>query len=375
MIIVSLHCQMGNQMFQYAFAHCQSKRLRTFFLPYTSNSFYPFKLQYFKLNPIVHWLYDNSEITRQFRRLCRKLIQYICKDKVLGNERIIDITLKNSAYYEGFFQSDAYFKDNIHLVFEGFRIKGKYRKAFTQKYGDFFAKNKVIVIHFRRKDYNDVKIPELSEAGISLPIDYYRKSLSMIENIEHYKILFIGDDLESVERDFGNNPSHIYNSKIGRYSYVSINAYISLTNIGSFCSIGPNFLCGWGIHPVNTVNTSPMFYSTLKQNGTTMSLTDKLEERKNINIGNDVFIGANVTVLDGVSIGDGSIVGAGTIVSKDVPPYAVVVGSPMKIIKYRFDDEQIEKLSKIRWWEFDDEKLKKVEKYFFDVEEFIKNVI
>ena len=106
-----------------------------------------------------------------------------------------------------------------------------------------------------------------------------------------------------------------------------------------------------------------------------MSLTDKLEERKNINIGNDVFIGANVTVLDGVSIGDGAIVGAGTIVSKDVPPYAVVVGSPMKIIKYRFDDEQIEKLSKIRWWEFDDDKLKKVEKYFFDVEEFIKNVI
>ena len=186
------------------------KKAENFFLPYTSNSFYPFKLQYFKLNPIVHWLYDNSEITRQFRRLCRKLIQYICKDKVLGNERIIDITLKNSAYYEGFFQSDAYFKDNIHLVFEDFRIKDKYRKAFTQKYGDFFAKNKVIVIHFRRKDYNDVKIPELSEAGISLPIDYYRKSLSMIENIEHYKILFIGDDLESVERDFGNNPNYLF---------------------------------------------------------------------------------------------------------------------------------------------------------------------
>ena len=189
---------------------------------------------------------------------------------------------------------------------------------------------------------------------------------------------FIDKDIRDSHIDdlaFVYNPSHIYDSKIGRYSYVSINAYISLTNIGSFCSIGPNFLCGWGIHPVNTVSTSPMFYSTLKQNGTTMSLTDKLEERKNINIGKDVFIGANVTVLDGVSIGDGAIVGAGTIVSKDVPPYAVVVGSPMKIIKYRFDDEQIEKLSKIRWWEFDDDKLQKVEKYFFDVEEFIKNVI
>lgn len=175
------------------------------------------------------------------------------------------------------------------------------------------------------------------------------------------------------ERAVVYNPSHIDSSNIGRYSYVSINSYISFTNIGKFCSIGPNFLCGWGIHPINSISTSPMFYSTLKQNGITMSVTDKVEERKQINIGNDVFIGANVTVLDGVNIGDGAVIGAGTVVSKDVPPYAVVVGSPMNIIKYRFEDKQIEQLLKIKWWNFGDADLKSVEQNFFDVDEFIRN--
>lgn len=62
-----------------------------------------------------------------------------------------------------------------------------------------------------------------------------------------------------------------------------------MTEIGKFCSIGPNFFCGWGVHPMDGISTSPMFYSTLKQNGMTLSLVDKVEERKNIRIGNDVF--------------------------------------------------------------------------------------
>ena len=62
-----------------------------------------------------------------------------------------------------------------------------------------------------------------------------------------------------------------------------------------------------------------MFYSTLQQNGRTLSSTDKIEERKKIIIGNDVFIGANVTILDGVEIGDGAIIGAGAVVSKNIP--------------------------------------------------------
>ncbi|MBP1639425.1 MAG: acetyltransferase (isoleucine patch superfamily) [Bacteroidetes bacterium] len=167
-------------------------------------------------------------------------------------------------------------------------------------------------------------------------------------------------------------PAHISNASIGDYSYIAINSWISLTEIGKFCSIGPNFLCGWGIHPTNGISTSPMFYSTLKQNGMTLSAENKIEERKTIKIGNDVFIGANVTVLDGITIGDGAVIGAGSVVSKDIPPYAIAVGSPIRIIRYRFNQNQIENLSKIKWWNFDINQLKEVENDFFQVEDFIR---
>lgn len=160
---------------------------------------------------------------------------------------------------------------------------------------------------------------------------------------------------------------------IDKYSYLSKNCTIHGTSIGSFCSIGPNLMCGWGIHPTRTLSTHPMFYSTNKQNGTTLSSIDKVEEHKHITIGNDVFIGMNVVILDGVTIGDGAIIGAGSVVSKDIPPYAIAVGNPIQIIKYRFDSDKIQSLLKIKWWNFDLDELKKVEECFFDVDGFIAN--
>ncbi len=129
------------------------------------------------------------------------------------------------------------------------------------------------------------------------------------------------------------SPYHLYGCEVGDYTRIAMNSRISVTSIGKSCSIGPNFVCGHGVHPTNAVSTSPMFYSTLKQNGVTLSKEDKIEERKRIYIGNDVFIGANVTVLDGVTIGDGAVIGAGAVVSKDIPPYAIAQGCPIRIIK------------------------------------------
>jgi len=166
-------------------------------------------------------------------------------------------------------------------------------------------------------------------------------------------------------------PCHINDCIIGDYTYISFNAWITQTKIGKFCSIGPNLVCGWGIHPTNGISTSPSFYSTKAPNYVSFSIKDKIEERKPITIGNDVFIGANVTILDGVTIGDGAIIGAGAVVSKDIPPYAIAIGCPIEIKRYRFDEEQINLLKKIEWWNLDNEKLKDVEKYFFDVNEFI----
>lgn len=166
-------------------------------------------------------------------------------------------------------------------------------------------------------------------------------------------------------------PESLYKVTIGKGTYIAPKAIITITTIGNFCSIGPNFLCGWGIHPLEGITTSPVFYSTKKQAGFTFSKNDKFEERKAIEIGNDVFIGANVTVLDGVSIGDGAVIGAGAVVSKDIPPYAIAVGCPIKIIKYRFSPSLIEKLLASKWWDGDDQVLRLVEQNFNDPSGFV----
>ncbi len=180
-----------------------------------------------------------------------------------------------------------------------------------------------------------------------------------------------------IESRIGKNvniykPSFINKTEIGDYTYISTNANISVTKIGKFCSIGPNLFCGWGIHPTNGISTSPMYYSTRLQNGVSLTDKDKIEERKLITIGNDVFIGANVTILDGITIGNGAIIGAGAVVTKDIPDYAIAVGCPIMIIRYRFNDDQIAALKRIQWWKFDEDKLQDVEKLFFNVDEFIK---
>ena len=158
--------------------------------------------------------------------------------------------------------------------------------------------------------------------------------------------------------------------EIGDYSYLSDNAVVSNTCIGKFCSIGPNFFCGWGAHPTKGVSTSPMFYASKADNS--ISKGDKIDEHPRITIGNDVFIGANVTVLEGVTIGDGAVIGAGAVVSKDIPPYAIAVGSPIQTKGFRMTEDQIGAMQRIQWWNFDDEKLKEVERLFFDVDGFIK---
>ena len=69
-------------------------------------------------------------------------------------------------------------------------------------------------------------------------------------------------------------------------------------------------------------------------------------------IGKDVWTGANAVILKGVKIGDGAVVGAGSIVTKDIPSYAIVVGNPARILRYRFNAVDIELLLKVKWWDF-----------------------
>lgn len=155
-------------------------------------------------------------------------------------------------------------------------------------------------------------------------------------------------------------PYYLHKVQLGDYSYFAKNAQVSHTTIGKFCSIGPNFCCGMGVHPTNGISTHPTFYR------------GDIVEHIPVTIGNDVFIGANVTVLDGVTIGDGAVIGAGSVVSKDIPPYAIAVGCPIEIKRYRFTEKQIAAMERIQWWNWEEEKLKDIKTMFNDIDGFIK---
>ena len=93
-----------------------------------------------------------------------------------------------------------------------------------------------------------------------------------------------------------------------------------------------------------------------------------------IHVGNDVWIGATSTIMSGITIGDGAIIGAGSTVTKDVPPFAIVAGNPGKIVKYRFTDDQIEKLLQISWWNWEENKIKEnaMSMWSPNIDDFIK---
>jgi acetyltransferase-like isoleucine patch superfamily enzyme len=92
-------------------------------------------------------------------------------------------------------------------------------------------------------------------------------------------------------------------------------------------------------------------------------------------IGNDVWVGDNVLIMDNVVIGNGAIVGAGTVVAKNVPAYAVMVGNPGKVAKYRFPDETITALNQIAWWNWPDEKIKSSLGDMLDIDLFVKKYL
>ncbi|CAO3411688.1 Acetyltransferase [Azospirillum largimobile] len=71
-----------------------------------------------------------------------------------------------------------------------------------------------------------------------------------------------------------------------------------------------------------------------------------------VQVGHDVWIGHSTYIRAGVTIGNGAIIGACSVVTRDVPDYAVVVGNPGRIKRYRFDEKAIERLQRIAWWQY-----------------------
>ena len=191
----------------------------------------------------------------------------------------------------------------------------------------------------------------MQNPDLIFPPDKKEKNISK----EMEELLEVKEKLHRHFKKFSDNVS------IGDYTYgfFDVLEWDNKTKlkIGKFSSISGDvlFLLG-GNHRGDFITTYP--FNALMDSFS--YIEGHPQSKGNIIVGNDVWIGYGVKVLSGVTIGDGAIIGANSLVTKDIPPYAIAVGSPAKVIKYRFDEETIEKLLKIKWWDFTEEEILKI---------------
>lgn len=130
--------------------------------------------------------------------------------------------------------------------------------------------------------------------------------------------------------------------------------------IGKFCSIacGAKFIFTSANHKMASLSTYPFPIFFAEWGLDAKNIRDAWDNKGDIVVGSDVWIGYEAVILSGVHIGDGAIIGARAVVTKDVAPYTIVGGVPAKPIRRRFDDETIEKLESLCWWDWDAEKIR-----------------
>jgi hypothetical protein len=187
MIITKFQGRLGNQMFQYATSLCVSKQFNTFFL--IDNSSKSVFLKYFKTR-ILDRDFLNRRLLKLFEKVIKNTIYQVGEEDITEMKKLF----KNNSYYNGFFQSEDYFKDYKGYIQKKFLIKKIYKVAFSNKYSQLFEDNKIIAIHCRLGDYINWGSDELGGKNLSLPQSYYKNALSKIDHLDAYKIIIVTDD-------------------------------------------------------------------------------------------------------------------------------------------------------------------------------------
>jgi acetyltransferase-like isoleucine patch superfamily enzyme len=176
---------------------------------------------------------------------------------------------------------------------------------------------------------------------------------------------------------------HLWNADRGTYFDRNVNI-ISWSDeyrilIGKYCSIGRD--CNFFLHAnhrVDWITTSSQLLGPVTPEIAEMHMGMGHPTCKgDILIENDVWIGAKSTIMSGITIHNGAVIAAGSTVTKDVPPYAIVAGNPGRIVKYRFSEDQIEKLLSISWWNWGEEKIKENSTLLWssDINNFINSFV
>jgi len=144
---------------------------------------------------------------------------------------------------------------------------------------------------------------------------------------------------------------------VGKYSFIGPNTTFgpNASRIGRYCSIGSGSIIGPNIHPLNELSTSAAFYSA---KWGLVDFNKKAEYNlKPTLLEHDVWLGHNAIIMPGVTLGTGCVIAAGAVVTKDVKPYEIVAGTPARHLKFRFDEDVVQRLLDSRWWELDDQEV------------------
>jgi phosphonate metabolism protein (transferase hexapeptide repeat family) len=197
-----------------------------------------------------------------------------------------------------------------------------------------------------------------------------KKILTKEPNIDLSSIIKDCSFGEFVEIGANNN---IQESIVDDYSYTSENCQIIYSNIKKFVNIASYVRVNPGEHPTQNVTQHHMQYrkEMFGFGKDDLDFFDWRREKK-VEISHDAWIGHNVTIMGGVKIGIGAVIGSGAIVTKDIPDFAIAVGNPARVIKYRFDEKTIEALKNIAWWDWDYEQIKLAIDDFKDIKFFIE---
>ena len=132
--------------------------------------------------------------------------------------------------------------------------------------------------------------------------------------------------------------------------------------IGNFCAIGQDVKVILSNHNFNYPSIQYSLYNIFFK-----AYPYEVTNSNCTTIGNDVWIGDNVVILPNVRIGNGVCIGARAIVTRDIPDYAIIGGNPAKIIKYRFNEKQIQYLQETQWWNWSDEQIVQNRDFFFKI--------
>lgn len=183
-----------------------------------------------------------------------------------------------------------------------------------------------------------MKDNKLPDPNVIHPIPGYDQEIYVKPTIKNRNII-VGDFTYIADSDFESHVTHHYDFNGDKLI------------IGKFCQIasGVEFMMNGANHQRNCVTTFPFY--TLEGWDQTPPSSEDLGLKGDTVIGNDVWIGQNSVILPGVKIGDGAIIGAYSVLREDVEPYTVVIGNPGRVLRKRFDDEMIELLEKLQWWD------------------------